>query len=103
MTAAKLELQDFFLLLQEQAMSLHKLSQKVGRGTTAGQTNCMREKATRASSEIVYSQRTVLHVVFIVCLHSLLLGNSNPAFCLPSPWQEIFASLGFWTAETAGL
>lgn len=33
------------------------------------------------------------------CLHSLLLGNSNPVFCLPSSWHKIFESLGFWTTD----
>lgn len=51
------------------------------------------------SSESVYSKRKQFHIVFTVCLHSLLLSNSNPAFCLPSPWQEIFDSLGSWTGE----
>lgn len=73
MTTAKLGLQDFFLLLQEQtlqSMSVYKLSWKVNRGTAAGQINCVREKATKASSEIVYSQRKVLHIVFIVSSYS---------------------------------
>lgn len=51
------------------------------------------------SSESVYSKRKQFHIVFTVCLHSLLLSNSNPAFCLPSPWEEIFDSLGSWTGE----
>lgn len=71
MTTAELEEQDFFLLLQEQAlqsMSVYKLSWKVSRGTTAGQINCMREKAARASSEIVYSQRKWFRILYLQCV-----------------------------------
>jgi len=68
MTTAKLELRDFFLLLQEQALqstSVYKLSWKVSRGTTAGQINCMREKSTKTSSKIVYSQRKQVYILFL--------------------------------------
>lgn len=44
-------------------------------------------------------RKSVLHIVFVVCLHSLLLGKQNAGLELPSPWQEVFESLGFWAAE----